>query len=155
MSATSSPRMLHDLQDAVDRGVKIVTFNPLRERGLERFVNPQAPDEMLTGKETLISSEYYQVKNGGDIAALFGVCKALIEADDALKASGASKVAGDDDKPKIRPMPPPLPLRHRWHPQTRSTFSITISSRLTRPVSKNSRPLRGDTNGKSLSASPV
>ena len=97
---TSSPRMLHDLQDAVDRGVKIVTFNPLRERGLERFVNPQAPDEMLTGKETLISSEYYQVKMGGDIAALFGVCKALIEADDALKASGSSKVAGDDDKPK-------------------------------------------------------
>ena len=40
---TSSPRMLHDLQDAVERGVKIVTFNPLRERGLERFVNPQAP----------------------------------------------------------------------------------------------------------------
>src|SRR6195952_3520894 len=97
---TSSPRMLHDLQDAVDRGVKIVTFNPLRERGLERFANPQAPSEMLAGKETLISSEYYQVKNGGDIAALFGVCKALIEADDALKASGTTKVAGDDDKPQ-------------------------------------------------------
>lgn len=97
---TSSPRMLHDLQDAVERGVKIVTFNPLRERGLERFANPQAPSEMLAGKETLISSEYYQVKNGGDIAALFGVCKALIEADDALKASGKSKVAGDDGKPK-------------------------------------------------------
>jgi molybdopterin-dependent oxidoreductase alpha subunit len=96
---TSSPRMLHDLQDAVKRGVKIVTFNMLRERGLERFVNPQAPSEMLTGKETPISSEYYQVRNGGDTAALFGVCKALIEADDALKASGASKVSGDDDVP--------------------------------------------------------
>jgi molybdopterin-dependent oxidoreductase alpha subunit len=95
---TSSPRMLHDLQDAVNRGVNIVTFNPLRERGLERFVNPQRPDEMLTGKETLISSEYYQVRNGGDVAALFGVCKALIEADDALKAWGMKKVAGDDDK---------------------------------------------------------
>ncbi|MBB3917306.1 molybdopterin-dependent oxidoreductase alpha subunit [Rhizobium fabae] len=97
---TSSPRLLHDLQDAVDRGVKIVTFNLLRERGLERFVNPQSPSQMLTGKETKISSEYYQVKNGGDIAALFGVCKALIEADDALKASGKSSVAGDDGKPK-------------------------------------------------------
>jgi molybdopterin-dependent oxidoreductase alpha subunit len=96
---TSSPRMLHDLQDAVNRGVKIVTFNLLRERGLERFVNPQSP-QMLTGKETKISSEYYQVRNGGDIAALFGVCKALIEADDALKASGASRVAGQDGKPK-------------------------------------------------------
>jgi molybdopterin-dependent oxidoreductase alpha subunit len=97
---TSSPRLLHDLQDAVDRGVKIVTFNPLRERGLERFVNPQSPTQMLTGKETKISSEYYQVKNGGDIAALFGVCKALIEADDVLKGSGDSHVAGDDGKPK-------------------------------------------------------
>jgi len=96
---TSSPRMLHDLQDAVNRGVKVVTFNLLRERGLERFINPQSP-QMLTGKETKISSEYYQVRNGGDIAALFGVCKALIEADDALKALGASRVAGQDGKPK-------------------------------------------------------
>lgn len=97
---TSSPRLLHDLQDAVDRGVKVVTFNLLRERGLERFVNPQSPSQMLTGKETKISSEYYQVRNGGDIAALFGVCKALIEADDALKASHESRVAGEDGKPK-------------------------------------------------------
>ncbi|CCM78111.1 FdhF/YdeP family oxidoreductase [Rhizobium mesoamericanum] len=96
---TSSPRLLHDLQDAVDRGVKIVTFNLLREPGLERFVNPQAPSQMLTGKQTPISSQYCQVKNGGDIAALFGVCKALIEADDALKASGMSKVAGTDATP--------------------------------------------------------
>ncbi|ANL50431.1 oxidoreductase alpha (molybdopterin) subunit protein (plasmid) [Rhizobium phaseoli] len=100
--ATSSPRMLHDLQDAADRGVRIVTFNPLREAGLERFINPQMPSQMLTGRSTPISSEYFQVKNGGDIAALFGVCKALIEADDALKAIGASKVSGSDavpDKP--------------------------------------------------------
>lgn len=97
---TSSPRLLHDLQDAVERGVKIVSINPLRERGLERFINPQAPTEMLTGRETPISSDYYQVKNGGDIAALFGICKALIAADDALRASGASRVAGSDGTPE-------------------------------------------------------
>ncbi|MBY5734303.1 FdhF/YdeP family oxidoreductase [Rhizobium leguminosarum] len=96
---TSSPRLLHDLQDAVDRGVKIVTFNPLREPGLQRFVNPQAPGQMLTGRETPISSEYYQVRNGGDIAAIFGVCKALIETDDALHESGLSRVSGSDAKP--------------------------------------------------------
>ncbi|PZM08929.1 FdhF/YdeP family oxidoreductase [Rhizobium tubonense] len=96
---TSSPRMLHDLQDAVDRGAKIVTFNMLRERGLERFINPQSPSQMLTGSETKISSYYYQVRNGGDIAALFGVCKALIEADDALKVSATSRVAGKDGIP--------------------------------------------------------
>jgi molybdopterin-dependent oxidoreductase alpha subunit len=99
---TSSPRLLHDLQDAVNRGVKIVTFNPLRGRGLERFVNPQAPSEMLTGKATPISSEYYQVKNGGDIAALFGICKSLIETDDALHESGEHKVSGRDGTPGDR-----------------------------------------------------
>jgi molybdopterin-dependent oxidoreductase alpha subunit len=97
---TSSPRLLHDLQDAVERGVKVVAINPLHERGLERFVNPQAPSQMLTGKETKIASSYYQVKNGGDIAALFGISKALIEADDLLRSSGASSVAGDDAKPE-------------------------------------------------------
>ncbi|HWB48394.1 MAG TPA: FdhF/YdeP family oxidoreductase [Stellaceae bacterium] len=85
---TSSPRMLHDLQDAVRRGVPIVTFNPLRERGLVEFVNPQAPGEMLTGAATPISSQYHQVKAGGDIAALYGLCKALIEADDRGKERG-------------------------------------------------------------------
>ena len=97
---TSSPRLLHDLQDAVDRGVEIVTINPLRERGLERFTNPQAPGEMATLRSTRISSQYYQVRNGGDIAALMGICKALIEADDARRAGGVRVVAGDDDKPR-------------------------------------------------------
>lgn len=97
---TSSPRLLHDLQDAVDRGVKILTFNMLKEPGLERFVNPQSPGQMLAGGPTPISSKYYQVKNGGDIAALFGICKALIEADDALHASGVSKVSGSDAQPR-------------------------------------------------------
>ncbi|MDB5625057.1 MAG: Oxidoreductase alpha (Molybdopterin) subunit [Tardiphaga sp.] len=96
---TSSPRMLHDLQDAVDRGVKLVAINPLRERGLERFINPQSPSQMLTGKETKIASSYYQVRNGGDIALIFGISKALIEADDILRASGHSKVTGHDDEP--------------------------------------------------------
>lgn len=96
---TSSPRLLHDLQDAADRGVPIVTFNLLRERGLERFKNPQAPSEMLSLSDTQISSDYFQVRNGGDTAALFGVCKALIEADDLFKASGESLVAGKDGQP--------------------------------------------------------
>ncbi len=83
---TSSPRMLHDLQDAAERGVPIVTFNLLRERGLERFKNPQRPGEMLSNKETRISTQYCQVRSGGDIAALFGVSKALIEMEDRLKS---------------------------------------------------------------------
>jgi molybdopterin-dependent oxidoreductase alpha subunit len=85
---TSSPRILHQLQDAVARGAKIIGINPLRERGLQRFKNPQNPIEMLTPKETEIASEILQVRNGGDTALFTGVCKALIEADDALAAQG-------------------------------------------------------------------
>jgi molybdopterin-dependent oxidoreductase alpha subunit len=80
--ATSSPRMLHELQEASRRGVPIITFNPLRERGLERFTNPQAPLQMLTGSSTRISSQYLQLKPGGDLAAISGICKALIAMDD-------------------------------------------------------------------------
>ncbi len=89
---TNSPRMLHPLQEASKRGVPIIAFNPLRERGLERFTNPQAPTEMLTGAETRISSQYYQVKIGGDIAALMGLAKILIEADDRARAEGKEPV---------------------------------------------------------------
>ena len=89
---SNSPRMLHQLQEAVRRGVRIVTFNPLRERGWERFTNPQSPLEMGTGAETRISEQYHQVKAGGDMAALMGLCKWLIEADDRARESGGAPV---------------------------------------------------------------
>ena len=88
---TNSPRMLHQLQDARERGVPIVTFNPLRERGLVSFVNPLSPTQMLTGKETTISTQYHQVKIGGDIAAITGICKHVIEADDAARLAGTAR----------------------------------------------------------------
>jgi molybdopterin-dependent oxidoreductase alpha subunit len=74
---TSSPRMLHQLQEASKRGVPIVTFNPLRERGLVEFTNPQSPAEMLSGSSTRITSQYHQVRSGGDTAAIMGIAKAL------------------------------------------------------------------------------
>jgi molybdopterin-dependent oxidoreductase alpha subunit len=89
---SNSPRLLHDLQKASRRGAPIVTFNPLKERGLERFTNPQNPFQMLTLSSTRISSEYYQVKTGGDLAVLTGLCKWLIETDDAAAASNGLPV---------------------------------------------------------------
>jgi molybdopterin-dependent oxidoreductase alpha subunit len=74
---TSSPRMLHQLQEVSKRGVPIVTFNPLRERGLVEFTNPQSPSEMLTGSSTRITSQYHQIRTGGDTAAIMGIAKAL------------------------------------------------------------------------------
>ncbi|UUL81707.1 FdhF/YdeP family oxidoreductase [Sphingomonas qomolangmaensis] len=89
---SNAPRMLHDLKSARDRGVPIVTFNPLRERGLERFTDPQNPVQMATLGETRISTQYHQVKAGGDLAVMMGMAKFLVEWDDAAKASGEPRV---------------------------------------------------------------
>lgn len=81
-TGTNSPRLLHPLQEAVKRGVKIVTFNPIVEKGLEVFKNPQSPVEMLTPKATRISSLYLQVRTGGDIAAITGLVKYVLAAEE-------------------------------------------------------------------------
>ncbi|TWI57568.1 molybdopterin-dependent oxidoreductase alpha subunit [Pseudomonas duriflava] len=93
---TSSPRMLHQLEEARERHAPIVTFNPIRERGLEKFTNPQSPLEMATGKETTISTQYHQVNIGGDIAAIAGMCKTLFEMDDEAIATGQPRVLDAD-----------------------------------------------------------
>ena len=79
---TNSPRMMTELHNASRRGVPIVVFNPLRERALERFAAPQNPVEMATFGETRIASEYCQLRVGGDVAALKGVMKLVLEAHD-------------------------------------------------------------------------
>src|SRR3984957_5858747 len=89
---TNSPRMMTELHNASRRGVPIVVFNPLRERALERFAAPQNPVEMATFGETRIASEYCQVRIGGDVAALKGVMKLVLEAHDAALHRGAEPV---------------------------------------------------------------
>jgi molybdopterin-dependent oxidoreductase alpha subunit len=90
-TTTNAPRMLHPLQEAAQRGVPIITFNPLRERGLERFTNPQNPLQMIAGG-TRISSQYHQVRVGGDAAAILGICKCVIEADDVASTNDGPRV---------------------------------------------------------------
>ncbi|WP_312240592.1 FdhF/YdeP family oxidoreductase [Pantoea sp.] len=85
---TNHPRMLHSLRHAADYGAKIVTFNTLRERGLERFADPQKPLEVVTSMAGTISSSYYQPNLGGDMAAVRGMVKALLEAHRASLAAG-------------------------------------------------------------------
>ncbi|AXQ47787.1 FdhF/YdeP family oxidoreductase [Pseudomonas vlassakiae] len=89
---SNSPRMLHPLQEVRKRNVPIITFNPIRERGLERFVNPQSPTEMLGPKSTAISTQYHQVAIGGDTAAVMGIAKALLEMEDRSKINGEPPV---------------------------------------------------------------
>lgn len=91
-TGTNAPRMLHQLQDARKRGAEIITFNPLKERGLVTFANPQSPLDMLTPSDTQISTQYHQVKIGGDAAAIAGLCKLLIEWDDVAQRNTAPRV---------------------------------------------------------------
>ena len=75
---TNHPRMMGTLHELARRGVPIIVFNPLRERALERFADPQSVIEMATYGSTDIASTYFQVKAGGDAAALKGIAKHLL-----------------------------------------------------------------------------
>lgn len=78
---TNHPRMMGTLHELARRGVPIIVFNPLRETALERFADPQSVREMATYSATNIASTYYQVKAGGDAAALKGIAKHLLVLD--------------------------------------------------------------------------
>jgi molybdopterin-dependent oxidoreductase alpha subunit len=80
---TNHPRMMGTLHECSRRGVPIIVFNPLRERALERFADPQDAREMATLGATNIASTYLQVRVGGDAAALCGIMKALLALDHA------------------------------------------------------------------------
>ncbi len=102
-TGSNSPRFLHTLKAAVKRGCRIVTFNPVRERGLIAFVDPQNPVQMTVGNATQISEKYYQVRPGGDIAAIAGLMKCVLDAEDEAPGTVldhdfiASDTTGFDD----------------------------------------------------------
>ncbi|AIR62087.1 FdhF/YdeP family oxidoreductase [Klebsiella sp. Ap-873] len=89
---TNHPRMLHSLRHAAENGAQIVTFNTLRERGLERFADPQKPLEVITPLSGTISTNYYQPNLGGDMAAVRGMAKALLETHRRLITEGEDGV---------------------------------------------------------------
>ncbi len=89
---TNHPRMLGDLRRAARRGARVVVFNPIRERGLERFSDPQDKIEMLRGGSTDIASLYLQPQLGGDMAAVRGMAKAVFAAEDTAVAAGLPSV---------------------------------------------------------------
>ena len=64
---TNHPRMLSSLADARKRGARIVAVNPLPEAGFFGFKDPQTVSGML-GKSSDISSDFLQIKVGGDLA---------------------------------------------------------------------------------------
>jgi molybdopterin-dependent oxidoreductase alpha subunit len=85
---TNHPRMLTALQAAKRRGCRIVSLNPMPEVGLVRFKNPQdlmhplrAP-AMIFGKGTAMCDLWLPVRINGDMAAMQGIMKEMVEAED-------------------------------------------------------------------------
>jgi molybdopterin-dependent oxidoreductase alpha subunit len=93
---TNHPRMMGTLRDISRRGAPIVVFNPLKERALERFANPKSTLEMATFSSTPIASEYFQLRVGGDAAALQGIMKHVLAHDAASLAEGGPGVLDRD-----------------------------------------------------------
>ncbi len=89
---TNHPRMMTTLRAAAKRGIPIVVFNPMKERALQRFKAPQSPVEMTTGAATDIATDYFQVRVGGDIAAMKGMMKAVLAIDAADVTAGGAGV---------------------------------------------------------------
>ncbi|WOX05675.1 FdhF/YdeP family oxidoreductase [Microbulbifer pacificus] len=85
---TNHPRMLEPLSEAVERGARVLVFNPLRERGLERFQAPQNPVQMLTGGEVPLSTDYFRPALGGDMAVIRGIAKFLFQWQDEAQQIG-------------------------------------------------------------------
>ncbi len=93
---TNHPRMMATLREIAKRGGKIVVFNPMKERALERFANPQSPVEMATLSSTPIATHYHQVGVGGDVMALKGVMKGVLAMDAASLAEGSQGLLDRD-----------------------------------------------------------
>lgn len=81
--ASNHPRMMTALYEARQRGATVLAINPLRERGFAHFSDPKNVGELLRDQGIAVADEIYQVRIGGDLAALKGVIKALLESERA------------------------------------------------------------------------
>ena len=77
---TNHPRMLSALADARKRGARVVAVNPLPEAGFFGFKDPQTVSGML-GKAAPVSSDFLQIKVGGDLALFQAFGHLLLEAE--------------------------------------------------------------------------
>lgn len=85
-AGTNAPRMMTPLVEARKRGVPIVAVNPMPERALVRFTEPQDIVQMATFGSTEVTSEFVHIKIGGDLALIKGMMKVMFERDAAGEA---------------------------------------------------------------------
>lgn len=78
-TGTNSPRMMSNLVEARRRGIPIVAVNPMPERALIRFAEPQDVVQMATFGSTEITSEFVHIRIGGDLALIKGMMKVMFE----------------------------------------------------------------------------
>ncbi|HBC51205.1 TPA: FdhF/YdeP family oxidoreductase [Stenotrophomonas maltophilia] len=78
-TGTNSPRMMSNLVKARKRGIPIVAVNPMPERALIRFAEPQDMVQMATFGSTEITSEFVHIRIGGDLALIKGMMKVMFE----------------------------------------------------------------------------
>lgn len=83
---TNAPRMMTQLVEARKRGVPIVAVNPMPERALIRFTEPQDIVQMATLGSTPIASEFVHIGIGGDLALLKGMMRVMFEREAAGEA---------------------------------------------------------------------
>ncbi|WP_401733795.1 FdhF/YdeP family oxidoreductase [Stenotrophomonas muris] len=78
-TGTNSPRMMSNLVEARKRGIPIVAVNPMPERALISFAEPQDVVQMATFGSTEITSEFVHIRIGGDLALIKGMMKVMFE----------------------------------------------------------------------------
>ena len=89
---TNHPRMLADLRHATERGARVVVFNTLKEKGLQRFADPQEKLEMIQNGSKPTSTDYYRPRLGGDMAVFRGMSKIVLAAEKDAQAAGGAAV---------------------------------------------------------------
>lgn len=77
--ANNQPVAMKYLYHAKKAGTKIVSINPYREPGMERYWVPSNVESAVFG--TKISDRTFQINIGGDIGFLNGVAKAMVDND--------------------------------------------------------------------------
>lgn len=85
-AGTNAPRMMTPLVEARKRGVPIVAVNPMPERALIKFTEPQDIVQMATFGSTEVTSEFVHIRIGGDLALIKGMMKVMFERDAAGEA---------------------------------------------------------------------
>ena len=82
---TNHPRMMNALRKAARQGARS-SPSTTSKRWPRRFASPQSPAELLTRRPATISHRYLTPKLGGDMAAIRGMAKYILEEEGAHRS---------------------------------------------------------------------